>query len=304
MAGKLHEDEIGIGEALARRLVASQFPQWKDLPLVRVPAGGTDNAVFRLGADMAVRLPRRPSAAEQVEKEQRFLPGLQRSLPLAIPAPIAAGRPGEGYPWSWSICGWIEGEAAFAAPFDEIAAARDLAPFIGALHRIDAAGGPAPGPHNFFRGVPLAQRDRSTRAAIVKLVDMFEADELTVTWEQALHTPAWSGPPKWIHGDLHPGNILVQDRRISGVIDFGGLGVGDPACDLMAAWTVLGAEGRAAFRDALNVIEAADDDAWSRGRCWALSFGVIALAYYRDSDATLSGIARRSIEQALGDASG
>lgn len=289
------DQELRIDQALIQTLIAAQFPQWKHLPLAPAPATGTDNAIFRLGADMAVRLPRRASAAEQAGKEQRFLPALAPHLPLPIPAPLAMGEPGVDYPWRWSICRWIEGEAATSSPFDEIPAARDLAAFVGALQRINPKDAPPPGPHNFFRGVPLARRDDATRAAIPQLADMLDTGALMSVWELALRAPAWNGAPVWIHGDLHPGNILVRKGRISGVIDFGGLCAGDPACDLMAAWTMFGPGGRAAFRNALD----GDEASWSRARGWALSFGAIALAFYRDRNPVLAHIARHAIEQAL-----
>lgn len=296
-AGKMHADEVDTDAALVRRLLAAQLPRWADLPVAPVPSAGTDNALYRLGDEMVVRLPRIESAAGQVEKEWHWLPALVPHLPLPIPVPLAQGAPSEGYPWRWSVTRWLEGENAtvgrLAAPCQ---AATALAGFIAALQGIAPDGGPPPGRHNAFRGAPLARRDASTRAAIAALRGTIDVDAATAAWEAALRAPAWPGPPVWIHGDLQPANLLVAQGRLSAVIDFGCLGVGDPACDVMAAWTFLTADTRDVFRTALPV----DDATWERGRGWALSFGLIALPYYRDTNPVLAGIARRAIDEALG----
>lgn len=287
--------EIAIDEPLARRLLAAQFPPWAELPLEPVASAGTDNAIFRLGAEMCLRLPRVGRAAGQVEKERRWLPVLN-PLPLAIPTPLGRGRPGEGYPWNWSIYAWLEGEAATPERLaDPDEAAVDIARFITALQRIDAAGGPPSGPHNEFRGVPLVQRDALTREAIDSLSDLYDRAALTAAWEAALKASAWPGPPVWIHGDIQSGNLLAQQGRITGVIDFGLMGLGDPACDLMVAWSLLPATSRPVFRAALDL----DDATWLRGRGWALSVALIALAYYRDSNRSLAAMSRRTIDEVL-----
>lgn len=295
-AGKMHDDEIETDVALVRRLIAAQFPQWAGLPVSPVPSAGTDNALYRLGDHLAVRLPRIPVATGQLEKEQRWLPYLAPQLPLAIPDPLARGRPGEGYPWSWSVYRWLEGKTLTAAPVDDQRRlALDLAGFIAALHRIDPAGGPPPGQHNSFRGVPLATRDDATRSAIAQLRGTLDTAAATAAWEAALQTPAWPHAPVWIHGDLQAGNLLAIRGRLSAVIDFGCLGVGDPACDLMVAWNLLTADARDVFRRALNV----DDATWDRGRGWAVSVGLIALPYYRHTNPILAAIARRTIDEVL-----
>jgi aminoglycoside phosphotransferase (APT) family kinase protein len=297
-AGKMHADELDINVPLVSRLLAVQFPQWADLPLEPVDSAGTDNAIYRLGDDMTVRLPRISGATGQVEKEHRWLPKLAPLLPLAIPVPLAKGMPAEDYPWHWSIYQWLEGDnATIESIADPHQAATGLAQFVAALQRIDPAGGPSPGAHNSFRGVPLATRDASTRAAIASLHNTLDADAVTAAWEAALQAPAWHGPAVWLHGDLNAGNLLAQKGRLSAVIDFGCLGLGDPACDLMVAWTLLSAETRDVFRAALPV----DDATWARGRGWALSFGLIALPYYQNSNPVLSGIARHAIDEALAD---
>jgi aminoglycoside phosphotransferase (APT) family kinase protein len=297
-AGKMHVDEVNTNVALLVRLLATQFPQWADLPIKPVDSAGTDNALYRLGDDMVVRLPRIPSATGQVDKEHQWLPRLAPFLPLAIPVPLAKGEPGEDYPWHWSVYRWLAGENATSERItDPRQATIDLAHFIAALQRIDATGGPSPGPHNSSRGVPLAMRDPQTRAAIVALHGVLDTDALTAAWEAALQAPAWRGAPVWIHGDLQSGNLLARQGRLSAVIDFGCLGVGDPACDVMAAWIFLSAETRDLFRAVLQV----DDATWVRGRGWALSFGLIALPYYQSTNPVLAGIARRAIDQVLAD---
>jgi aminoglycoside phosphotransferase (APT) family kinase protein len=296
--GKMHADELDIDGSLVGRLLAAQFPEWADLPVEPVHSAGTDNAIYRLGDDMAVRLPRIPGATDQVEKEHQWLPRLAPLLPLSIPVPLAKGMPAEGYPLHWSIYRWLEGESAASKPIaDPHQAATELARFVACLQRIDPAGGPPPGAHNFFRGEPLAMRHAETRTAIATLHNTLDAGAAVAAWEAALQAPAWNGPAVWLHGDLHPTNLLVKRGRLSAVIDFGGLGVGDPACDLMVAWTILSADTREVFRAALPV----DDSAWARGRGWALSVGLIALPYYRDTNPVLAGIARRTIDEVLAD---
>jgi aminoglycoside phosphotransferase (APT) family kinase protein len=247
---------------------------------------------------MAVRLPRIEWAIGQVEKEQQWLPRLARHLPLAIPVPLAMGTPGEGYPWHWSVYPWLEGETANVERLGDLRqAANELAQFIVALRTIDAAHGPTPGAHNFFRGVPLAARDASTRAAISSLKGLLDVDEVTSAWNAAVEMPAWDAPPLWIHGDLQARNLLVQQGRLCAVIDFGGLSVGDPACDLMIAWSLFSGDSRRAFRAALAV----DDATWARGRGWALSMALIALPYYRSTNPVIVAEATHAINEVLAD---
>ena len=295
-AGKMHADEVDIDATLVARLLAGQFPEWSDLPLEPVRSAGTDNAIYRLGDEMAVRLPLIPGATGSLDKEHRWLPRLKPLLPLAIPVPLAKGTPAEGYPWHWSVYRWLDGETATTERIsDRVEAAVDLARFVAALRRIDPTGGPPPGGHNSWRGGPLEERDEETRDAIVALHGLIDADAATAAWDEALRIPAWSGPLVWFHGDLLATNVLAVHGRLSAVIDFGCLGIGDPACDVMAAWTLLSAETRDVFRAALAV----DDATWARGRGWALSFGLIALPYYLESNPVLAGIARRAIDEVL-----
>jgi aminoglycoside phosphotransferase (APT) family kinase protein len=228
-----------------------------------------------------------------VEKEHRWLPRLAPLLPLRIPVPLAKGEPAEGYPWNWSVYPWLRGEN----PSDEVLAdpgflAADLAEFVIALHGIDPTDGPPAS-----RGVPLAMRDAETRAAIADLRGVIDAEAVTAAWEDALRAPAWTGPAVWIHGDLTPGNLLLEQGRLSGVIDFGALGVGEPACDLIVAWNLLSSETRDVFRSPLDV----DDATWARGRGWALSIALIALPYYVDTNPGIVAVSRRVVDEVLAD---
>ncbi len=263
-----------IDADLVRRLLANQFPQWADLPVEPVIPGGHDNRTFRLGEAMAVRLPSHAAYAAQVEKEQRCLPRLAPVLPLPIPAPAGLGRPGEGYPWPWSVNRWLEGETPKTALIgDLVAFARDLAGFLRALQAADANDGPAAGPHSFWRGGPLMTYDGETRQAIAALGERIDGAAATAIWEAAL-AAAWAGAPAWVHGDVAVGNLLVRDGRLSAVIDFGCSAVGDPACDLVIAWTVFEGASRAAFRETV----ALDEATWARARGWALWKAVILMA--------------------------
>ena len=263
-----------IDEQLARRLVDAQFPQWRDLPIAPVPLGGVDNRTYRLGDELSVRLPSADWYALQVEKEQRWLPVLAPRLPLPIPEPVALGRPGEGYPYAWSVYRWLEGETAGRERIAGLPRfAEDLAGFLAALAHVPAEGAPGPGPHNFHRGGPLAHYEEEALAAIAALDGEVDAALARACWDDAM-AAAWHGDPVWFHGDVAVGNLLVRDGRLAAVIDFGTSGVGDPACDVVIAWTFLEGESRAVFRRALAV----DDATWARGRGWALWKALITLA--------------------------
>jgi aminoglycoside phosphotransferase (APT) family kinase protein len=296
----MHADEVDVDAGLVRRLVAAQFPDWARLPVEPVEPRGTDNALYRLGDDMVARLPSTERTVATLEKEREWLPRLAPFLPLAVPAPLADGAPGVGYPFVWSVYSWLPGTTVVEAPLADLGrAARDLAGFLRALQGIDATDGPPPGAHNFGRGGRLAPRDGSVRASIEALRDELDVDATTSLWEAALAAPEWEGPPVWVHGDLDARNVLVQDGRLSGVIDWGGLGVGDPASDVMVAWKLFSAESRGIFRAALGV----DDDTWARAYGWALSQAVVALAYYTPAtNAVLFGEARRWLAEVLADA--
>ena len=259
---------------------------------------GNCPAIYRLGTDMVVRLPRVERATSSLEKELQWLPRLRPRLPLAVPVPLTSGVPAEGYPWRWAVYRWLEGETATR---DRIAdpgeAATSLARFVAALHRFEAQDGPLPGEHNWFKGERLANRDDATRRAIAALDGMVDVAAVTAAWEAALVALAWDGPRVWVHGDLLETNLLARDGRLSAVIDFGCLAVGDPACDVMTAWAYLPVQSGAVFRAALSV----DDATWARGRGWALSWALIALPYYKDTNSGFARMARRTIAEVLAD---
>ncbi len=292
-AGKMHDNEVGTDAALVARLLSAQFPQWTDLPIEPVRSAGTDNALYRLGDEMVVRLPRIDWAVGDADREFQWLPRLAPFLPLAIPVPLAKGKPDEGYPYPWSVYQWLEGENATSECLgDPRQAAIDLAQFIAALQRIDTTNGPPSS-----RGEPLVRRDTETRNAIAALNGTINTEAVTAVWDAALAAPEWCGSPVWLHGDLQSGNLLAVQGRLSAVIDFGCLGLGDPACDVMAAWLYLPADTRDVFRAVLQV----DDATWARGRGWALSVGLIALPYYQTTNPVLAGIARNALNETLVD---
>ncbi|THK34960.1 aminoglycoside phosphotransferase family protein [Ensifer sp. MPMI2T] len=290
-------DMPNVDASLVNRLIAAQFPEWADLPVSPVRFGGWDNRTFHLGSDMTVRLPSAAPYALQVEKEQRWLPVLAPHLPLPIPVPLAAGQPGEGYPWPWSIYKWREGEIATHAPVTDLSAfATTLAGFLMALQKVDATDGPPPGQHNFFRGGPLTVYDVETRRALLALEGKVDTDAARVVWEAAL-AATWHGAPVWFHGDVSSGNLLVEDGRLSAVIDFGTSGVGDPSCDLSVAWTFFHGESREVFRAALPL----DRATWARGRGWTLWKALIVYAELPGTDSLEVERSRRVIEAVLAD---
>ena len=255
-----------IDADLFSRLVAAQFPHWRALPVTEVAVSGWDNRTFRLGDAMLIRAPSAEGYVAQVEKEQVWLPRLAPHLPLAIPRPIARGEPGEGYPWCWSVYGWIEGQAASAvSTVDSRRLASDLAGFLGALQSVGTDGGPPAGRQSFYRGGPLSTYDGQNRQAIAALGDDCDVSAITAIWDEALAS-VWIGPPVWVHGDVAPGNLLLRDGRLCAVIDWGIMSIGDPACDLAIAWSYFDSAARQAFRASLET----DDRTWSRGRGWAL----------------------------------
>ena len=278
---KLHDDEADIDASLVARLLAEQFPKWARLPVRLVTSSGTDNVTFRVGADLAVRLPRTASAQGQVEKDLTWLPRLAPKLPLAVPQPLALGSPSQQFPFSWGVYRWLEGTSFQLDQLtDPPAAARALAGFVHCLQGIDATGAPVPDDDPFSRGTPLAPRDELFRAALEEMRDEFDTGLVLAAWEASLAVGPWDGPPRWIHGDLIPGNVLVADGRLAAVIDFATACAADPAGDLLAAWSLFSGGSRRAFRDALEI----DEHAWARARGWVLSMQMIALPYYRARD--------------------
>lgn len=294
-AVRMHADEVATSVDLVRRLLAEQFPQWAGLPVVPVPSAGTDNAIYRLGDDLVVRLPRIHWATGQIEVERGWFPQLGPHLPLAVPEVVAVGEPGAGYPWRWAVYRWLPGRNP--VPSDGPAAVRiaeDLAAFIRALQALPTDGGPDAAA-NGLRGVPLITRDRATREALAALEGEIDTARATAVWEAALAAPEWHRAPVWFHGDLLPGNLLVHDGRLHAIIDFSGLGVGDPAPDLMIAWGLFSGESRAAFRAALGV----DEATWRRGRGHALSQAAIFIPYYRDTNPSGVAAALHQLRQVL-----
>lgn len=303
MTVRLHHDEVPIDAELVRRLLRDQYPRWADLRLRLVDPPGTDNVIFRLGDRLSVRLPRKSAAVAGLMMELDWVPRLAPSLPLPVPAPVAAGEPGHGYPFPWAVCRWLDGE-----PPDPVGlgrrTGRTLGEFVRALQSLETSEGPV-AEFGTNRGGPLAAFDEATRSSLEEVLvlmaagrlepDLLDARAAIAVWEEALAAPAWDGAGVWLHRDLHRGNLLVMDGDLCGVLDFGGLVVGDPAGDVMAAWHVLPPEARGEFRSILG----ADDATWARARGWALSQGLLALPYYLDTHPGMVVMARRAIIQAL-----
>ncbi|MCZ7423407.1 aminoglycoside phosphotransferase family protein [Verrucosispora sp. WMMA2121] len=270
---------VTVDAEQVRRLIADQFPHLADLPIEPVANGGWDNWTFHLGSDMLVRLPSAAEYALAVDKEHRWLPTLADRLPLPIPIPVARGKPDAGYPHPWSIYRWLDGEPASSDRIaDPVRFAVDLAEFLAALQAVDAAGGPRPGVHNWFRGGTLRTYGKMVEQALVELDDRVDAELVREIWATALDA-RWDGVDRWFHGDVAQGNLLLADGQLAAVIDFGTCGVGDPACDLAIAWTLLTADGRQAFRTRLSV----DDATWARGRGWALWKTLATCSYTFDA---------------------
>jgi len=289
--------KLDITPALVRQLVAEQFPQWAHLPIRPVEPGGWDNRTFHLGESMSVRLPSAEGYAPQVEKEHRWLPHLEPHLPLPIPVPMAKGAPSASFLWPWSVYGWLEGETATLERIDNLEHfATNLGQFLSALQKIEAADGPPPGQHSAFRGGPLSFYDADTGKAIDALEGEIDSQAATEVWEKALSS-AWNSPPVWFHGDVAVKNLLVQGGKLSAVIDFGCAGVGDPACDLVIAWTFFSGKSREAFRAALPLEPAT----WARGRGWALWKALITMEQHLESDPLRTAEARRVLDEVIRD---
>ena len=293
----LNTDKVHIDVSLVRRLIATQFPQWADLPVKLVELSGWDNRTFHLGEQMTARFPSAAEYSPQVEKEHRWLPKLAPLLPLPIPVPLAMGKPAEGYPWHWSIYRWLDGKTASIERINDLYQfATALAEFLVALQQIDATGGPMAGPHNFYRGGPLTTYDAETRQAIAILGDEIDANTVTAVWNAALAS-TWYGSPVWVHGDVAVENLLIEKGQLSAVIDFGSMGVGDPACDLAIAWTFFKGESRDAFRAAMKL----DSATWARGRGWTLWKALIVCAALPGTNSSEIEKSRLIIDEVLAD---
>ncbi len=288
-------DSPRIDVALVTQLVAQQFPQWAHLSIAPVSNSGWDNRTFHLGTQMSVRLPSAPQYARAVEIEQKWLPVLAPQLPLAIPKPLAQGRPGEGYPWPWSVYQWVEGDVAtWEGVADLPSFAETLATFLAALQRLDTAGGPT----RTMRGGSLDMWAAQAEAARLQLArdGRIDGDAAAEIWSAAMDAP-FEAAPVWFHGDIARGNLLVKDGRLRAVIDFGGLGVGDPGCDMVIAWTFLDAASRSLFRERVGV----SDTVWRRGRGWALWKAMIVEAGLIETNAIEAASSRYALDQLLGD---
>ena len=241
MNTRMHEDELDIDVRLVRRLLRGQLPHWGDLPIERLVSSGTDNAMFRLGDDMVVRMPRIERAVAALAREHTWLPVLAPQLPLAVPTPLASGTADDEYPWAWSVYSWLEGDNAFEGRIDDVEeAVRELAGFIRGLQAVDTTGAPPPGRGR--RGAPLEILYQQTRQTIEAARDLVDTEAVTAAWDAALREAGWHLDPVWVHGDIARGNLLVRGGRIRAVIDFGCSGVGDPACDLLVAWDLFDAD--------------------------------------------------------------
>ena len=289
---KMHAGEVDIDASLVRRLISAQFPMYADLPVTAVRSTATVNAIYRLGDNLSVRLPRVEEWSQDLEKEWHWLPRLAPHLSLRVPEPVGKGHPTPSYPFSWAIYDWIDGQPYSDGLIgDEQQAAWDLARFVAELRRIDPVGAPRGGRK------PLRELDDVTRAAIESSRDVIDADAATAAWERALEAPVWNGIPVWIHADLLRPNVLVRGGRIHAIIDFGGVGVGDPAADVILAWAVIGPVGRRTFRDALDV----DEGTWNRARGFALHQAVLIIPYYAETNPDFVALAKRTVEEILAD---
>jgi aminoglycoside phosphotransferase (APT) family kinase protein len=290
--------EVEVSADLVRRLLADQHPDLARRPVTFL-ANGWDNELYRVGAGLIARLPRRALAAEIIKNEQRWLPGLAPRLPLPIPYPERTGVPACGYPYAWSLVPHLPGVPAAQASFDPAAAGAAVGGFLGALH----VPAPADAPANRTRGVPLGDRAGSFAANLALLAGQADLDQDAVrrAWDAALAAPGYDGPPVWLHGDLHPANILVSDGQVSGVIDFGDITAGDPASDLSVAWMLLPPDGHASFWSAYQaaVGTGSDDALRARAKGWALNLGIVFLAHSADNP-ELREIGRRTLSAVLG----
>lgn len=266
--------EVDVDAALAHALLADQHPDLAGLP-VHGRVHGWDNLTWRLGDTLALRFPVRGASAPLVAHEQRWLPRLAETLPVAVPAPVRVGRAGAGYPWPWSVVPWLPGDVVAAGPVaGRTVWAPVLAEALAALH----VPAPPDAPLNPYRGVPLADRDAVVGARLTG-TPLPHRDVLLRAWHDGLAAPAWDGPPVWVHGDPHPGNLLADARSLTALIDFGDLCAGDPASDLATAWMTFDDAGRAAFVARTRELRGWDDATWVRARAWAASYVPVLLAH-------------------------
>jgi len=291
------DGRAGIDAGLVKRLIAAQFPQWADLPVTPVEVDGWDNRTYRLGATMTVRLPNAAGYVPAVAKENEWLPRLAPALPVRVPRILGMGQPGEGYPYPWSIRGWLPGEPANRARIADLSQfAASVAGFLRALQRCDVTGAPLAGAHSWYRGASPEHYDDETRRCLAGLADVVDTDRATRVWEAAL-AAEWRGTPVWFHGDIAAGNLLVSGGELTAVIDFGTSGVGDPACDLVIAWTDFTGESRRVFRAAMEQ----DEGTWARARGWLLWKSLLVLSESVGTDPERAAVQHRLIDEVLAD---
>lgn len=286
--------ETSINADLVHALLVEQYPALAGED-TRFVSSGWDNEIHRIGESHAIRMPRRTAAAVLVEHEQHWLPELAPRLPLPIPAPVYAGSAALGYPWSWSIVPWLPGVSIAHSPrLDSGLLIADLAGFLNALHQP----APADAPENPYRGVPLEARADSFRANL-EATEGIDRGAATMLWDELVDTPAWGEEPLWLHGDMHPLNLLVYGGRLSAVIDWGDITSGDPASDLAVAWMLFDEEDRNRFRDALELHgHGVGVHTWTRARAWALNLGV-AFAAHSSDNPTMRRIAMSTLTRVL-----
>lgn len=291
---KMHEHELLIDETIVKRLIHCQCPQWKHLPIQRIISSGTDNALFRLGSDYIMRLPRLDGGTPNINKECEWLPKLAPMLNTPISVPVYKGQPDDNYPYFWTVARWHDGAVPDFESNDEYEPlAKDIAHFINELHAIQVPEGPSS-----RRGVHLntPALDAETRQAISQLHGEINVEKVTALWNELSQLPYWDKEQVWIHGDLLPGNILILQGRLSAVIDFSDVGLGDPASDLIPAWCLFNTRSRVIFKQHLKSV---DENTWQRGRGRALSIALIILPYYKNTNPILANIARTMIDQIL-----
>ncbi|MGH3359899.1 MAG: aminoglycoside phosphotransferase family protein [Nocardioidaceae bacterium] len=292
----MHADQVELGDGAVARLVADQFPQWRDLPVRAVASPGTVNALFRLGDDVVLRFPLRPSPGrerrEELMTEQDNARRIVAQSPVAVPEPLGLGEPGDGYAGHWAAYRWIPGGIVNDDNVrDRTAFARDLAAFVRAVHSMDTAGRTWDG---HTRGGPLHASDADVRASLARSTHLVDTVRLAALWDVCLDAPGGAADV-WIHADLMPGNLLVRDGALAAVIDLETVCIGDPAVDLMPAWNLMGADDRARFHEALGI----DDATWVRGRGWAMVQAIVALPYYVDTNPHMADTARRTLDALL-----
>ena len=289
---KMHKNELAIDETVVHTLLKDQFPNLASLPIKAIISSGTENTLFRLGTEYIIRLPRIEWAVEGVNKEYEWVTKISRFLKTPVSEPFFKGIPNKFYPWPWTINRWNDGNNPdFEKGNEYESLSKDLACFSNELHGIKLSNGPSS-----RRGIPLKKQDVYVKKAIGELEGEIDSKSVTNLWNQLSNVSSWSKDPIWVHGDFLPGNILVKNNRLSAVIDFSHIGIGDPACDLVIAWSLFESSSRKIFMDNLRNI---DDDTWERGRGWALSIALTMLPYYKNSNPILVALAKRMLENVM-----